>query len=83
MAKMEVTVDGSSVDVDHPKPDSDAVKYVKETLEKDGAMVHSSQWTGWVPGGCHGGGDLKKSAFSIANLRIYGAVVQGSTPRKC
>ena len=82
---MKVEMDGDEVKVEHPKPDSDAKKYVKDTLEKDGVMIHSSQWKGWVPGGygCHGDGSLEDSKFEISNLKVYGRVVQGDTPHHC
>jgi hypothetical protein len=49
--EMKVTLDGEEIKADHPKPNKEAVEYMKETLAKDGVMIHSSQWTGWVPGG--------------------------------
>lgn len=48
-----------------------------------GAVLYSSQWTGWVPGSCGGDGNLGASTFTVSNLRITGKVVQGSEPRRC
>ena len=68
----------------NPTPNDDAKGYVAETLGSIGAQVHSSQWTGWVPGGnCGGGGGLDDSVFSVSNVKIMGAVVQGAEPARC
>merc|ERR1739845_185961 len=48
-----------------------------------GAVLYSSQWTGWVPGSCGGDGNLGASTFSVSNLKIEGKVIQGSEPRRC
>lgn len=52
-------------------------------LKSRGAVIYSSQWTGWVPGSCGGDGNLGASTFSVSNLRIKGSVVHGPEPRKC
>jgi len=52
-------------------------------LRQQGAVLYSSQWTGWVPGSCGGDGNLGASSFSVSNLKIQGSVVQGPEPRKC
>lgn len=81
---MKVTMDGEEVEVKNPKPDSSAKDYVKETMEELGGQIHSSQWTGWVPGGsCGSSGKLDDSVFYVQNVRILGKVVQGDTPTKC
>jgi hypothetical protein len=81
---MKVTMDGGSSFGSSPKPDSGAKEYVKATMEKDGGQIHSSQWTGWVPGGsCGGKGSLDSSTFYVENVKILGKVVQGDTPTKC
>ena len=60
------------------------IQFAQEAISSDGAMIHSSQWVGWVPGGnCHGGGGLGSSTFSVENVRIFGKVVQGKHPRQC
>merc|ERR1711953_1022577 len=48
-----------------------------------GAVMYSSQWTGWVPGSCGGDGNLGASTFTVSNLKIQGTVIQGSEPRRC
>merc|ERR1712087_262922 len=52
-------------------------------LKTRGAVLYSSQWTGWVPGNCGGDGNLGASTFSVSNLKIKGTVVQGPEPRRC
>merc|ERR1739844_418406 len=52
-------------------------------MKSHGAVMYSSQWTGWVPGSCGGDGNLGASSFSVSNLRIQGKVVQGPEPNKC
>jgi|TARA_B110000208_G_C11659636_1_gene391128 hypothetical protein len=83
--EMRVTLNGVEIQVHSPTPNGDAVAYVKETFTASGAMVHSSQWTGWVPGGdCSGGGGLDASTFSVANVKVMAAgIVQGREPRRC
>merc|ERR1711948_188202 len=48
-----------------------------------GAVLYSSQWTGWVPGSCGGDGNLGASTFSVSNLKIQGSVIHGPEPRRC
>merc|ERR1712087_611342 len=52
-------------------------------LKANGAVLFSSQWTGWVPGNCGGDGNLGASTFSVSNLKIKGTVVQGPEPTRC
>ena len=67
-----------------PKPGSSDWSTVAQTLASKGAVIYSSQWTGWVPVvDCGTNGDLGSSTFSIKNLKIYGTVVQGPAPSKC
>jgi len=54
-----------------------------DQMRQHGAVLYSSQWTGWVPGSCGGDGNLGASTFSISNLKIQGSVVQGPEPRRC
>lgn len=54
-----------------------------DQLREHGAVLYSSQWTGWVPGQCGGDGNLAASTFSVSNLKIQGTVVQGPEPTKC
>jgi hypothetical protein len=54
--------------------------------QQRGAVIYSSQWQGWVPtiNGCsQSGGDLGSSFYSVSNLVINGAVVQGPKPTVC
>jgi hypothetical protein len=81
---MTVTMDGGEIAVSNPTPNDDAKGYVRDTLGSLGGQIHSSQWTGWVPGGnCPGGGSLDNSVFGVYNVRIMGAVVQGGEPARC
>lgn len=75
----EVKVGGSSSVLDKAKG------IVVKTMKAKGAMFHSTQWQGWVPSGsgCPAKGDLKKSIFSVTNVKIMGKVVQGQEPTKC
>jgi len=58
---------------------------IQQYYSQRGAVVYSSQWVGWVPtvGSCSSSGDLTSSSFTISNLVINGAVVQGPTPTLC
>lgn len=67
-----------------PMPQSSDWNTVANTMASKGAVIYSSQWTGWVPlSSCGTTGNLASSVFSIKNLKIYGKVVQGPTPSKC
>jgi len=67
-----------------PQPGADAWAILKSAYETKGALIYSSEWTGWVPvQDCGTSGDLGASHFSVSNLQITGSVVQGPTPRKC
>merc|ERR1711920_10583 len=55
----------------------------QDVMSQYGAVIYSSQWTGWVPGNCGGDGNLGASSFGVSNLRIEGKVVQGPEPNKC
>merc|ERR1712194_250032 len=52
-------------------------------MKSRGAVLYSSQWTGWVPGSCGGDGNLGASIFSVSNLKIQGSVIKGPEPRRC
>jgi hypothetical protein len=57
---------------------------VANTLRNQGAVIYSSEWTGWVPlNDCGSYGDLGSSSFTVKNLRVVGSVAQGPEPRKC
>lgn len=67
-----------------PVPGESDWSTLAEQYSSRGAVVYSSQWTGWTPvDDCGGGGDLDSAHFSIKNLRIVGKVVQGPVPRQC
>jgi hypothetical protein len=67
-----------------PQPAGDAWATLKSAYETKGALIYSSEWTGWVPvEDCGTSGDLGASHFSVSNLQITGSVVQGPAPRKC
>lgn len=54
------------------------------SMKARGAVIYSSQWTGWVPGDwCGNSGDLWSSVYTVKNLKITGRVVQGPEPTKC
>merc|ERR1711879_864049 len=55
----------------------------QDVMSQYGAVIYSSQWTGWVPGNCGGDGNLGASTFSVSNVRIEGKVVQGPELQKC
>jgi len=67
-----------------PSPQGSDWGILKGFYESKGAVIYSSQWTGWVPvSDCGTWGDLGSAYFSIKNLKVYGSVVQGPTPRGC
>jgi len=74
--------DGSSLGVDIGGNHHSGEGF-QDVMSQYGAVIYSSQWTGWVPGSCGGDGNLGASSFSVSNLRITGTVVQGPEPRKC
>lgn len=68
-----------------PKPSNSDKSIVANAYKKDGAVIYSSQWVGWVPLGaeCGENGDLLSSTSAISNLVIKGSVVQGPKPTLC
>ena len=67
-----------------PAPGGSDWAMLKSQYETKGALIYSSEWTGWVPvKDCGTSGDLGASHFTVSNLQITGSVVQGPTPRKC
>lgn len=69
-----------------PTPPSSVWQIIQQAYTAQGAVIYSSQWTGWVPtiSGCStGNGNLAGSTYKISNLRIQGHVVQGPIPTKC
>ncbi len=68
----------------NPTPQSYDWQVLANSYSSSGAVIYSSQWTGWVPlDNCGTSGDLGSSHFSVKNLRISGSVVQGPVPRSC
>eukprot|EP00475_Leptophrys_vorax_P001047 TRINITY_DN1054_c0_g3_i1.p1 TRINITY_DN1054_c0_g3~~TRINITY_DN1054_c0_g3_i1.p1 ORF type:complete len:318 (+),score=81.66 TRINITY_DN1054_c0_g3_i1:62-1015(+) len=68
----------------NPQPSSSDWSILSGAYKNQGALIYSSQWTGWVPtSDCGTSGDLGSSGFSVKNLRITGSVVQGPVPRVC
>jgi len=81
---MEVTIDGQKVAVTNPTPNQAEQNVVRDTMNKVGAQIQSSQWQGWVPSGnCPGNGGMSNSQFSIQNIRVSGTLLQGPAPRSC
>jgi hypothetical protein len=74
--------DGSSVDI-KVNDNAHSGPGLGSQLAAYGAVLYSSQWTGWVPGNCAGDGNLQGSSFSVKNLKIYGKVKQGPQPKIC
>lgn len=67
-----------------PVPGQNDWNVLHAAYSSAGAVIYSSQWTGWVPvDECGTSGNLDAAHFSIKNLRITGSVTQGPTPRKC
>jgi len=78
--------DGQTIDAGSlsPSPGSGDWSVIKSAYASKGAVIYSSEWTGWVPvEDCGTSGDLPSSHFSIKNLKIKGSVVQGPTPQAC
>lgn len=73
--------DGSHVDIQIGGNHYDGNGHQGEMTSK-GAVIYSSQWTGWVPGDC-GGGDRDSSVYKVKNLKITAKVVSGPEPRRC
>lgn len=67
------------------QPGGDAWNVIKSAHESTGAVIYSSEWTGWVPVDDCGTspGDLGGSSFSVSNLVVEGSVVQGPEPTRC
>jgi len=67
-----------------PVPQTIDTTALSQAYSTKGAVIYSSQWQGWVPmDTCGSWKDLTSSTFTLSNLVINGAVVQGPTPNKC
>jgi hypothetical protein len=68
-----------------PQPTGYDWNIIQSAYSSAGAVLYSSQWTGWVPVADCGTqeGDLYSSSFQVSNLQIYGKVVQGPQPAQC
>jgi len=73
--------DGSSVDIQIGDNHHNGNGQTGEMKSK-GAVLYSSQWTGWVPGDC-GWGDRDSSVYKVSNIKIKARVVSGPEPRRC
>lgn len=81
---MTVTINGNTVNVNHPWPSNNAKNYVAQQMRNLGVQFHSTQWVGWVPGGnCPGGQNLGGSTFSVDSVIVSGTIVQGGSATKC
>merc|ERR1712137_1191154 len=67
------------------QPGGGAWSVIKGAHESTGAVIYSSEWTGWVPVDHCGTtpGNLDASSFKVDNLVIEGTVMQGPEPTKC
>lgn len=77
--------DGQNIGALSPSPSGSDWEVIKNFHESYGAVIYSSQWTGWVPVDDCGTnpGDLNSARFRVSNLKIAGSVVQGPIPTKC
>ncbi len=68
-----------------PKPTALEIATIAANYKKNGTVLYSSQWRGWVPArtSCPLGGNLDTSIYRISGLVIIGSVVQGPVPAKC
>lgn len=68
----------------NPTPSASDWATLQQYYSAHGAVIYSSQWTGWVPvESCGTSGNLAASSFSISNLQITGSLVQGPEPTVC
>merc|ERR1712203_11408 len=90
-SKWTVIRDGQQVSGFWPQPNASTWTVVKAAYEQQGAVIFSSQWTGFVPvkdccsdKNCSPGAEsLADSKFKVSNLIISGKVVQGPEPHLC
>merc|ERR1719213_129192 len=79
---MTVTMNGNHF---NPPMTWKAKEILRDTMNTRGALLVSSQWTGWVPcdNCCPGGGNLAASTFTISDVEIQGRYVHGAEPTEC
>jgi len=80
--RIQVGNDKWTHDKIHPTPADRDAAAIAATMKKQGVVLESSQWKGWVPGQC-GDGSVAGSTFKISNLKVYGKVVNGPHPHGC
>lgn len=71
---MRTFLNGEYLEDYSPTPDDEAKQTVVDTMRRVGAVLWSSQWSGWVPAGenCPGyNGQLSSSSFSVSNLMVF------------
>lgn len=88
--QMTATRDGQDINNNnlHPTPKLNDWAVIKSSLETRGAIIYSSQWSGWQPtcnSPCNNSqnGNLAQSSYSINNIKITGSVVAGPIPAAC
>jgi len=75
---------GEMVGPYNPVPETKDWEIIRSIHEKEGSVIVSTQWEGWVPlDDCGSTGDLANSKFSVSNLKIGASVVQGPVPTLC
>lgn len=84
---LTVTIGGQKNAGYNPWPSDQSNNQLKETMNSVGAVLISTMWYGWVPGydGCPSGGGegLGSSVMKVSNVKVYGSVMQGGTPKLC
>lgn len=84
VGRLTTTLDGVEVGNYGQQPAQSDMDIVLQTMQTVGAVIESSQWVGWVPGGsCPSGGSLDDSRYEVHNLKVRGTVVQGPIPSSC
>jgi len=81
-----VTRDGQTIwpNMLNPVPQDQDRSTLIDYYKRNGAVIYSTQWVGWVPvPDCGTSGDLPSSHFRVSNLIVNGTVVNGPTPRQC
>jgi len=71
---------------DGGQPDDDDYQIIKSYMENQGAVILSSQWTGWVPGnecplGSSGADSTNGSKFAIYDLTLSGKLLRGNATK--